>query len=132
PRPLGSVHAAMIHIPPGETRLAALRDEVGTDGQTHGRFPAPQTRRRQPAPGRRPGRRGRSARRHRPTVLNGSSQPGSRREKGTVMGYFTSPEEVDKYIGEMFRQAAGHPQVGPKMKAAQITMRVVYEDPDCE
>ena len=48
------------------------------------------------------------------------------------MGYFTSPEEVDKYIGEMFRQASDHPQVGPKMKAAQITMRVLYEDPDCE
>ena len=48
------------------------------------------------------------------------------------MGYFSSPEEVDKYIGEMFRQAADHPQVGPKLKAAQVTMRVVYEDPDCE
>lgn len=48
------------------------------------------------------------------------------------MGYFSSPEEVDKYIGQMFRVASDHPQVGPKMKAAQINMRVVYEDPDCE
>lgn len=48
------------------------------------------------------------------------------------MGYFDSPEEVDKYIGEMFRQANDHPVVGPKMRAANITMRVVYEDPECE
>ena len=48
------------------------------------------------------------------------------------MGYFSSPEEVDRYIGEMFRQASGHPQVGPKMRAANVTMRVVYTDPDCE
>jgi putative sterol carrier protein len=32
----------------------------------------------------------------------------------------------------MFRQAAHHPVVGPKMAAAGITMRVVYEDPECE
>jgi hypothetical protein len=48
------------------------------------------------------------------------------------MGFFASPEEVDKYIGEMFRQANDHPKVGPKMRAANINMRVVYEDPDCE
>ncbi len=48
------------------------------------------------------------------------------------MGYFESPEEVDKYIGEMFRQASDHPEVGPKMKAADITLRVVYTDPECE
>ena len=49
-----------------------------------------------------------------------------------AVGYFENAEEVDKYIGEMFRQASDHPQVGPKMKAAQIDMKVVYEDPDCE
>jgi putative sterol carrier protein len=32
----------------------------------------------------------------------------------------------------MFRQAARHPEVGPKMMAAQITMKVIYTDPDCE
>ncbi|MDQ1516549.1 MAG: hypothetical protein QOE80_2379 [Actinomycetota bacterium] len=48
------------------------------------------------------------------------------------MGYFSSPEEVDKYIGEMFRQASDHPQVGPKMRAANVVMKVVYQDPDCE
>lgn len=48
------------------------------------------------------------------------------------MGYFSDAEEVDRYIGEMFRQAGDHPKVGDKMKAAQITMRVVYSDPECE
>ncbi|MEA2346720.1 MAG: hypothetical protein QOG62_507 [Thermoleophilaceae bacterium] len=48
------------------------------------------------------------------------------------MSYFSDGEEVDRYIGEMFRQAADHPVVGPKMAAAGITMRVVYEDPECE
>jgi putative sterol carrier protein len=48
------------------------------------------------------------------------------------VGYFSSPEEVDKYIGQMFRQAGDHPQVGPKLRAANVTMKVVYQDPDCE
>jgi putative sterol carrier protein len=48
------------------------------------------------------------------------------------VGFFSSPEEVDRYIGEMFRQADTHPKVGAKMRAADVTMRVVYTDPDCE
>jgi len=48
------------------------------------------------------------------------------------VSYFASAEEVDKYIGEMFRQAADHPVVGPKMAGADIVMRVLYENPDCE
>jgi putative sterol carrier protein len=48
------------------------------------------------------------------------------------MGYFSSPEEVDKYIGEMFRVAANDPEVGPKMKAADINLRIIYHDPECE
>jgi len=48
------------------------------------------------------------------------------------VGYFSGPEEVDKYIGEMFRQASDHPQVGPKMRAANVVMRVQYQDPECE
>jgi putative sterol carrier protein len=47
------------------------------------------------------------------------------------MGYFNTPEEVDKYIAEIFRKAADDGKVGPKMKAADITMRVNYTDPDC-
>jgi putative sterol carrier protein len=48
------------------------------------------------------------------------------------VGFFSSPEEVDKYIGEMFRQAADHPKVGAKLRAANVVMRVAYTDPDCE
>lgn len=48
------------------------------------------------------------------------------------MGYFANEAEVDKYIGQMFREAADHPEVGPKMKAADIVLKVVYEDPECE
>ncbi|MGI8751574.1 MAG: SCP2 sterol-binding domain-containing protein [Acidimicrobiales bacterium] len=48
------------------------------------------------------------------------------------MGFFAAPDEVDKYIGGIFRQAADDPNVGSKLKAAGIVMRVVYSDPDCE
>lgn len=48
------------------------------------------------------------------------------------MGYFASADEVDKYIGGIFRGAANDPKVGPKMKAAGITMRIVYTEPDGE
>ena len=48
------------------------------------------------------------------------------------MGFFATAEEVDRYIGGIFRKAADDPTVGPKMKAAGITMRVVYTDPECE
>jgi putative sterol carrier protein len=48
------------------------------------------------------------------------------------MGFFADEAEVDKYIGQMFREAADHPEVGPKMKAADIVLKVVYEDPDCD
>jgi len=48
------------------------------------------------------------------------------------MGNFSSAAEVDKYIGGMFRHAADHPEVGPKLKAADIVLKVIYEDPACE
>ena len=47
------------------------------------------------------------------------------------MAYFANAAEVDQYIGEMFRMAGDHPEVGEKMKAAGIVMRVEYSDPDC-
>jgi putative sterol carrier protein len=47
------------------------------------------------------------------------------------MAFFANADEVDKYIGEMFRLAGDHPEVGEKMKAANIVMRVEYSDPDC-
>jgi hypothetical protein len=48
------------------------------------------------------------------------------------MPYFADANEVDKYIGGVFRLAADHPEVGPKMKAADLVMRVLYTDPDVE
>jgi putative sterol carrier protein len=48
------------------------------------------------------------------------------------MPYFADANEVDKYIGGVFRLAADHPEVGPKMKAANLVMRVLYTDPDVE
>ncbi|PWJ23941.1 hypothetical protein ATK17_0023 [Branchiibius hedensis] len=47
------------------------------------------------------------------------------------MGFFSSGEELDKYIGGIFRVAGDNPEVGPKLKAANINMRVEYSDPDC-
>jgi hypothetical protein len=48
------------------------------------------------------------------------------------VAFFADAAELDQYIGEMFRQAADHPVVGPKFRAAGITMRVIYEDPTAE
>ncbi|MBB3749649.1 putative sterol carrier protein [Mycolicibacterium sp. BK634] len=49
-----------------------------------------------------------------------------------TMGFFTDQAELDTYIGGVFREAGEHPESGPKLKAANIVMRVIYTDPDCE
>ena len=48
------------------------------------------------------------------------------------MGYFKDADELDTYIGGVFRDAGDHPESGPKVRAANIVMRVLYNDPDCE
>ena len=48
------------------------------------------------------------------------------------MGFFKDAAELDNYIGGVFRDAGEHPESGPKLKAANIIMRVQYADPDCE
>ncbi len=48
------------------------------------------------------------------------------------MGYFENADEVNTYIGGVFRAAAEHPTQGPKLAAAGITMQLHYTDPDCE
>ena len=48
------------------------------------------------------------------------------------MGFFIDPPELDTYIGGVFRDALDHPESGPKLKGANIIMRVIYTDPDCE
>ncbi|MFT4397872.1 hypothetical protein ACLTEW_23350 [Gordonia lacunae] len=48
------------------------------------------------------------------------------------MGFFKDAAELDAYIGGVFRDAGDHPESGPKLRAANIVMRVLYNDPDCE
>ena len=48
------------------------------------------------------------------------------------MAFFADAAEVDKYIGGVFRAAADHPESGPKFKTANLVMKVVYTDPECE
>jgi putative sterol carrier protein len=45
------------------------------------------------------------------------------------MPYFENAEEVYKYVGGVFRAAAEHNEVGPKMAAADLTMQIYYSDP---
>lgn len=45
------------------------------------------------------------------------------------MAYFADADEVYKYIGGVFRAAADHPEVGPKLRAADIVLRLDYSDP---
>ncbi|MCV7165340.1 SCP2 sterol-binding domain-containing protein [Mycobacterium stomatepiae] len=48
------------------------------------------------------------------------------------MSFFTDSSEIDRYIGGVFRDAGDHPQSGPKFRAANIVLRVIYTDPDYE
>jgi len=45
------------------------------------------------------------------------------------MPFFDSPEEVYEYIGGVFIAAGEHPEVGPKMAAADIVLQMYYADP---
>src|SRR4051794_16621259 len=46
------------------------------------------------------------------------------------MAYFSSADEVYKYVGGVFRAAAEHPEIGPKMAAANVNLQVYYSDPE--
>ena len=46
------------------------------------------------------------------------------------MAFFSNADEVYEYIGGVFRAAADHPEVGPKMAAANITLQIYYSDPE--
>ncbi|MHB8692039.1 MAG: hypothetical protein ACYDHH_12405 [Solirubrobacteraceae bacterium] len=45
------------------------------------------------------------------------------------MGYFKDSDEVYEYIGGAFRKGGEDPLVGPKLRAANITMQLTYSDP---
>lgn len=46
--------------------------------------------------------------------------------------FFKNADEVDEYICGMFRDAGDHPEVGPKVRAENLVLRVVINDPECE
>lgn len=46
--------------------------------------------------------------------------------------FFKSADEVDEYICGMFRDAGNHPEIGPKVRAANLVLKVILTDPDCE
>ncbi|BBZ11076.1 hypothetical protein [Mycobacterium branderi] len=46
--------------------------------------------------------------------------------------FFKNADEVDEYICGMFRDAGEHPEVGPKVRAQDLVLRVVLTEPDCE
>lgn len=45
------------------------------------------------------------------------------------MAVFTDADEVYRYIGGIFREADKHPEVGPKLRAAGIVLRLNCSDP---
>ena len=45
------------------------------------------------------------------------------------MAYFKDADEVYQYLGEVFRVAERHPDVGPKLRSAGVKLEVVYTDP---
>jgi putative sterol carrier protein len=46
------------------------------------------------------------------------------------MAFFNSADEVYEYVGGVFRTAADHPDVGPKMAAADVVLQIYYSDPE--
>jgi putative sterol carrier protein len=45
------------------------------------------------------------------------------------VGFFTDETEVYKYLGGVFRLAEEQPEVGSKLRAANITLQLNYSDP---
>lgn len=45
------------------------------------------------------------------------------------MSYFTSPAEVDCFVGGVLRLAAVDPVIGPQLAAASLTLALVCDDP---
>jgi putative sterol carrier protein len=43
--------------------------------------------------------------------------------------YFSSEDEVYKYLGGVFREAGEHETAGPKLRSANVTLQMHYSDP---
>ncbi|EHN10175.1 hypothetical protein PAI11_29340 [Patulibacter medicamentivorans] len=48
------------------------------------------------------------------------------------MPYFDSDTEAYAYLAGVFRKAAEHPEVGPKLAAADLILQLRYSEPDCQ
>jgi putative sterol carrier protein len=48
------------------------------------------------------------------------------------MSFFADDTEAYTYLAGVFRQAAEHPEVGPALAGAGITLQLQYSDPDCQ
>lgn len=48
------------------------------------------------------------------------------------MPYFSDADEIDTYIGGMMRAAVEDPVTGPKIRAADLVLRMRYTDPQAE
>ncbi|MFY9488401.1 MAG: hypothetical protein WAP35_06880 [Solirubrobacterales bacterium] len=48
------------------------------------------------------------------------------------MAYFSSKDELYRYIGGVFRAGAEHETVGPKLAAAGVTLQLHYTEPDSQ
>ena len=46
------------------------------------------------------------------------------------MPYFTDTAEAEKYIGQVFTMAIADPEIGPKLKAADVTLGINMTKPD--
>jgi putative sterol carrier protein len=48
------------------------------------------------------------------------------------MPFFTDADEVYKYIGGVFEEAAEHDTVGPKFAAADVVLQIYYTEPESQ
>lgn len=46
------------------------------------------------------------------------------------MPFFKDADEVGEYVGGVFNAASDHPDVGPKMAAADLDLQIYYTDPE--
>jgi hypothetical protein len=48
------------------------------------------------------------------------------------VSYFADADEVDRYIGGIFRRADEHPEIGPKLRAADLTLKLACTEPESQ
>lgn len=48
------------------------------------------------------------------------------------MGIFADVDDLDTYVGQLFRQALADPQAGPRLRSAGVVLRIVCREPECE